>query len=254
MISELKRELSKLSGIDFFNPKYREVFKKYFPEEEDAEEKRFEEVVGEPLEEKVEEPVAESVEEVKGIEEEPKEVEEEKVEEPVEDKEEVAEPVAEEPVEEKVEEPAPVEAPEVEDKVEDIEKAEDEREIDKIEEEKAENSEKEDEKHEEVNEESEEIGKDVDDLKDELFDAKLELELVKGGVREDKLEPAKDYLKYKLNGVEDLEQVKDVLKEFPEWVKHDKHDVGGFGMAVKEIGDNLTAEERRLKQLGIEPR
>lgn len=245
-MNELKRELSKLSGIDFFNPKYRDVFKKYFPEEEDAEEKRFEEVVGEPLEEKVEEPAVESVEEVKGIEEEPKEVEEEKVEEPVEDKEEVAEPVAEEE--------KPVEAEQVEDKVEDIEKAEDEREIDKIEEEKAENSEKEDEKHEEVNEESKEIGKDVDNLKDELFDAKLELELVKGGVREDKLEPAKDYLKYKLNGVEDLEQVKDVLKEFPEWVKHDKHDVGGFGMAVKEIGDNLTAEERRLKQLGIEPR
>lgn len=253
MKNELKKELSKLSGIDFFSPKYREVFKKYFPEEEDAEEKRFEEVAGEPLEEKVEEPI-ESVEEVKGIEEEPKEVEEEKVEEPVEDKEEVAEAVAEEPVEEKVEEPAPVEAPEVEDKVEDIEKAEDEREIDKIEEEKAEDSSVEEEKHEEVNEESEEIGKDVDELKDELFDAKLELELVKGGVREDKLEPAKDYLKYKLSGVEDLEQVKDVLKEFPEWTKRESHNVGGFGMAVKEIGDNLTAEERRLKQLGIEPR
>lgn len=250
-MNELKRELSRASGVDFFSPKYREIFKKYFPEEEDAEEKRFEEVVGEPLEEKVEEPSVESVEEVKGIEEEPKEVEEEKVEEPVEDKEEVAEPEPEEKVEEA---PAPVEAEQVEDKVEDIEKAEDEREIDKIEEEKADNSEKEDEKHEEVNEESKEIGKDVDDLKDELFDAKLELELVKGGVREDKLEPAKDYLKYKLNGVEDLAQVKDVLKEFPEWVKRDNHNVGGFGMAVKEIGDNLTAEERRLKQLGIEPR
>ena len=37
-ISELKRELSKLAGIDFFNPKYRDVFKKYFPDEEDADE------------------------------------------------------------------------------------------------------------------------------------------------------------------------------------------------------------------------
>ena len=32
-VKELKRELSKLSGLDFFNPKYRDVFKKYFPDE-----------------------------------------------------------------------------------------------------------------------------------------------------------------------------------------------------------------------------
>jgi uncharacterized alkaline shock family protein YloU len=35
-MNELKRELSKLSGVDFFNPKYRDVFKKYFTEKEDA--------------------------------------------------------------------------------------------------------------------------------------------------------------------------------------------------------------------------
>ena len=37
-MNELKRELSKLAGIDFFNPKYRDVFKKYLPDEEDADE------------------------------------------------------------------------------------------------------------------------------------------------------------------------------------------------------------------------
>ena len=38
--NELKRELSKLSGVDFFNPKYRELFKKAFPEDKDAEEEK----------------------------------------------------------------------------------------------------------------------------------------------------------------------------------------------------------------------
>ena len=37
-MNEFKRELSKLSGIDFFNPKYREVFKKHFPTDKDEEE------------------------------------------------------------------------------------------------------------------------------------------------------------------------------------------------------------------------
>lgn len=36
--NEFKRELSKLSGVDFFNPKYRELFKKTFPEDDSTEE------------------------------------------------------------------------------------------------------------------------------------------------------------------------------------------------------------------------
>ena len=28
-MNELKKELSKLSGVDMFNPKFRDVFKKY---------------------------------------------------------------------------------------------------------------------------------------------------------------------------------------------------------------------------------
>ena len=53
MIIELKKELSKLSGVDFFNPKYRDVFKKYFPNDESTdaentnEEERLKEVIGE---------------------------------------------------------------------------------------------------------------------------------------------------------------------------------------------------------------
>ena len=37
-MNELKRELSKVTGIDFFNPKFREIFKKHFPNDKDAEE------------------------------------------------------------------------------------------------------------------------------------------------------------------------------------------------------------------------
>ena len=43
-MNELKRELSKLSGIDFFNPKFRDVFKKYFPDDKDAEEEKLEQM------------------------------------------------------------------------------------------------------------------------------------------------------------------------------------------------------------------
>lgn len=211
MLNELKRELSRISGIDFFNPKFRDVFKKYFPEEKDAEEERAEELL-----------------DTKGVEPETEEIKEEA------EKNDKAEAVEE-----------------------DIEKAEDEREIDKIEEEKAKNDEKRDEKAEEVNEESEEIGKKVDeekaDYRDELYDARLELALVRSGVRDDKLETAKDYLKYRLDGG-DLEKVGDILKDFPEWVKRDKHEPKGFGMSVDEVGDGLTEEEKRLKAMGINPR
>ena len=233
-MTELKRELSKLSGVDFFSPKYREVFKKYFPDEEDAEEKRAEDVL-----------------ETKGVEEQPKAEEVKELEaESKADAQDIAQ------VDEKVEQD------EGEDKVkaeeEDIDKAEDEREIDKIEEEKADDSEVKDEKAEEVNEESEEIGEKVDDLKDnykdELFDAKLENALLRRNVREDKLEPAKDFLKWKLEGEKDLDKVDEILKEYPEWLKREKPEARGFGMSIDEVGDNLTPEERRLKQIGIDPR
>lgn len=64
----------------------------------------------------------------------------------------------------------------VKDKMQDLYKAEDEREIDKIEEDKAEDAETKDEKGEEVTEESEEIGKDVDEVEDEVETDKVETE------------------------------------------------------------------------------
>lgn len=194
--NELKRELSKLSGVDFFNPKYRELFKKAFPEDKDAEEEKLkkEGMIGEEK---------------------------------------------------------------IKDKTEDIDKAEDEREIDKIERDKAETPEKRDEKAEEVREETHEIGKEVDELKgdkteDMLLETKIENALLRGGVREEKLGPAMRLAKSEIGSLEELGKVKDILKDFPEWVHGYKPK--GFGMDIDNGSDNLSEEEKRLKQMGINPR
>lgn len=194
--NELKRELSKLSGVDFFNPKYRELFKKAFPEDKDAEEEKLkkEGMIGEEK---------------------------------------------------------------IKDKTEDIDKAEDEREIDKIERDKAEAPEKRDEKAEEVREETHEIGKEVDELKgdkteDMLLETKIENALLRGGVREEKLGPAMRLAKSEIGGLDELGKVEDILKDFPEWVHGYKPK--GFGMDIDNGSDNLSEEEKRLKQMGINPR
>lgn len=194
--NELKRELSKLSGVDFFNPKYRELFKKAFPEDKDAEEERLkkEGMIGEEK---------------------------------------------------------------IKDKTEDIDKAEDEREIDKIERDKAETPEKRDEKAEEVREETHEIGKEVDELKgdkteDMLLETKIENALLRGGVREEKLGPAMRLAKSEIGSLDELGKVEDILKDFPEWVHGYKPK--GFGMDIDNGSDNLSEEEKRLKQMGINPR
>lgn len=248
-MNELKKELSKLTGIDMFNPRFREVFKKYFPEDKDAEEERLEdlELNEDAVEDADVEPKADKVDEA---EKEPEAKEEAKAEEDADDKED--DKPAEEPKEE------PEAEPKAEALEQDIDKAEDEREIDKIEEEKAETPEVADEKKEELNEESEEIGKKVDEEKEyynsELYDAKLELGLIKNHVREDRIEPAKKYIKSVIKDVKELDKIGDILKEFPEWTKREEHNIKGFGMPVDEVGDNLTEEEKRLKQMGIDPR
>ena len=195
--NELKRELSRLSGVDFFKPKKTELFKKYFPGDKDSEDEKLKKT-GVADEEKVEE------------------------------------------------------------KVEDIDKAEDEREIDKIEREKADTSEKRDEKAEEERGETQEIGKEVDELKgdkteDMLLETKIENALLRGGVREEKLGPAMRLAKSEIGSLEELGKVEDILKDFPEWV-HGYKPSKGFGMDVDNGSDNLSEEEKRLKQMGINPR
>lgn len=224
-LTEFKKELSRLSGVDFFNPKFRDVFKKLDGEElTEAEAEKMEEM-GIPVDEQPEE-VVEAKEEMD------------------EAKEEIAEDKT-------------PDAEEIKDKEEDIDKAEDEREIDKIEEDKADTTEKADEKAEEVKEESEEIGKDVDEMKgdklaDELLDTKIELELVKGGVRDDKMQAAKRMAKFEVQNLDELDKVKELLAMYPEWLR--TYNAQKFGMPVDEGGDALTAEEKRLKELGIDPR
>lgn len=223
MIKELKKELSALSGIDFFNPKYREVFKRYFPNEtedvvESAEEQRLNEVMEE-------EPVVEATEEVA----------EAKAEEIVEDKaeeqptEEVAESVAEEEAVEEVAE-----------EVKETEETPTSEEVAEVVEDKP---------AEPVVETADE----VDDHK-ELIDAKVELELVKAGVRPERLEPAKKLLMLEIKKMEDVDNVKEWIKQYPEWLHADKPVAKPIGITMDNAGDGLTEEEKRLKEMGINPR
>jgi hypothetical protein len=222
MIKELKKELSALSGIDFFNPKYREVFKRYFPndsEEVTAEEER--------LNEMVEEPVVE-----------PTEVDEEKADEIVEDK---TEEVKQDEVTEEV--------------AEDVAEAEAVEEV--AEQTNEENAEATEEVKEELSEDiqvAEEKAEEKIDDHAELIDAKVELELVKAGVRTDRLEPAKKLLMAEIKKMEDVDNVKEWIKQYPEWLHVDKPLAKPIGMTMDNAGDGLTEEEKKLKQMGINPR
>lgn len=198
MVKELKRELSRLSGVDFFNPKYREAFKKFFPDDAD-----------ESKEEAEDEAAETNAEEVKGFEETKGKIEESE---------------------------------------QDAEISE--RESDGDEEEGAEQeSEEEDEYDSEDSEEkSERHG--IDPYA-ELLEARIENELLRGGVREDRLEHAMRLAKSEICCIEELHKVKDILNDFPEWVRAEKPK--GYGMEV-DPHDGLTAEERRLKEMGIDPK
>lgn len=198
MVKELKRELSRLSGVDFFNPKYREAFKKFFPDDAD-----------EAKEEAEDEAAETNAEEVKGFE-------------------------------------------ETKGKIEENEQDADvsERESDGNEEEDVEQeSEEEDEYDSEDSEEkSERHG--IDPYA-ELLEARIENELLRGGVREDRLEHAMRLAKSEICCIEELHKVKDILNDFPELVRAEKPK--GYGMEV-DPHDGLTAEERRLKEMGIDPK
>lgn len=217
-MNELKRELSKLSGIDFFNPKFRDVFKKYFPDDKDAEEEKLEQM---------------------GIEEETEEVVEDNPEAMVEEKlEEVSESETdtENDVEDMVEEKADTEeeAQEVAETIED--------EAQEIQEEAV---------TEEVAEPEVAVDN-TNNLEEELYDVKIENELRKLGVRDDKIEPAKRMAKYEIAGMGDLAKLGEIVRQYPEWTT--SYRPQGFGMSVDEGKYNLTEEEKRLKQMGIDPR
>lgn len=198
MVKELKRELSRLSGVDFFNPKYREAFKKFFPDDAD-----------ESKEEAEDEAAETNAEEVKGFEETKGKIEENEQDADVSERE--SDGNDEEDVEQESEE-------------------EDEYDSDDSE------------------EKSERHG--IDPYA-ELLEARIENELLRGGVREDRLEHAMRLAKSEICCIEELHKVKDILNDFPEWVRAEKPK--GYGMEV-DPHDGLTAEERRLKEMGIDPK
>ena len=224
MIKELKKELSALSGVDFFNPKFRNVFKKYFPEEvdataESAEEERVNEILEDEVvtAEAVEDKVEEAVEEVKA-------------------KETIAEETANDVVEEKAEEVVAENTEEVVDEV--VEETPTETVEEAVAEEVA---------------ETQEVAEEVKD-DTELIATKVELELVKAGVRQDRLEPAKKLLMTEINTLADIDKVQELIKQYPEWLQKPREVAKPFGMTLDDNGDGLTEEEKKLKAMGINPR
>lgn len=198
MVKELKRELSRLSGVDFFNPKYREAFKKFFPDDAD-----------ESKEEAEDEAAETNAEEVKGFEETKGKIEESE---------------------------------------QDAEISE--RESEGSEEEVAEQESEEDDEYDSDDYEEKDDGHGIDPYA-ELLEARIENELLRGGVREDRLAHAMRLAKSEICCIEELHKVKDILNDFPEWVRAEKPK--GYGMEV-DPHDGLTAEERRLKEMGIDPK
>lgn len=225
MIKEFKKELSKLSGVDFFNPKFRDIFKRYLPDDADkeeettAEEERLKEVVGEEQVDNIEKELA------------PENLDESAEEENTED---IQNADEESKTEEDVDETV-----QGEESVEDKENTEFNGD-NSTDESLAAEATTEPEPKQEPNQ--------------ELVDTKVELELVKAGVREDRLEPAKRLILSEIHGLEDLDKVKEMIKQFPEWIKENAVNTKPFGMPVGEGGGDLTEEEKRLKAMGIDPR
>lgn len=211
MVKEFKKELSKLSGIDFFNPKYRDVFKKYFPDEssdadtdEDAkssEEERLEELIGEEANE-----------------EESKTPEEQ-----------TTQQDAEDVVEEEAERFEPATTSE---QTEDTTAAT--------------------ESNEETMTEDTSTSSEDNKVSQELLETKVELELLKAGVRKDRLQAARILIMGSIHSVDDLAKVSELIKEYPEWLSKPEP-AKPFGIPL-ENGGGFTEEEKRLREMGIDPR
>ena len=225
MIKEFKKELSKLAGIDFFNPKFRDVFKRYFPDDADkdeettAEEERLKEVVGDEQVEDIEKELASENSDETAEEENTEEIQN-----------------ADEEVK-------------TEENVDEIVQGEESAENNESAETDGDNSSSESSNAEPISD-----AEPIQEPSQELVDTKVELELVKAGVREDRLEPAKRLILSEIHGLDDLDKVKEMIKQFPEWLKENAVNTKPFGMPVGEGGGDLTEEEKRLKAMGIDPR
>lgn len=91
----------------------------------------------------------------------------------------------------------------------------------------------------------------ADGIEAELFDAKLEAALLRVGIREEKLDAAKKLFKAD-HTLSDIGLVEKWAKDYPEWLEQKtKRQAVGFGMGVGENDVGETAEEKRLRELGI---
>ena len=239
MVKELKKELSKLSGIDFFNPKYRDVFKKYFPNDttendvNDNEEDRLKEVLGEENEETktpdTQENSTDTVEE---------NAEDKKEETPSDEQGEETDKADADPTEEDAEDKGEDNAPETEN-VDSSEQTETNAE------ESLDNS---------TTDAPETTISEQNNASNELLEMKVELALVRAGIREDRLDAAKKLFMADIHSIEDLSKLKDLVQQYPEWIKQTRQEAQPFGMPLGDNGDGLTEEEKRLKAMGIDPR
>ncbi len=279
-INELKRELSKLSGVDFFNPKYRNVFKRFLdslegkdeqeetkPEEAAATEKGEEQSAAskateklEPQETKTEKPEAEDSE-TKEADTEESSPEEKRTE----SEDEEAEAEAETDTEEEETSDDSDDSDDAEEKAlerilnESKKKVkstldDDSNDPDEESDGDEEDEESEDEDSDEVMTEDELKAQSAASLFDELLSVKMELELVRAGIREDRIETAKRLFmpEFKASGG-NVEELRQLITQYPEWVAK-KRGAQGFGMPVGENADALTNEEKALKRMGIDPR
>ncbi len=248
MLKELKKELSKLSGIDFFNPKYRDVFKKYFPDESteldvnDNEEDRLKEVLDKNNTEEGNTP---QTQEEQG----------ETIEEAAETDN------SEELSEDQEQKSSDVECNESAESEEDAEETPESKDNEQTDTDPSESAEGGATDAEETNAEEtsepvaeESIATDTTNTSNELLETKVELQLVKAGVREDRLEAAKKLFMSDIKSLEDLDKLKDLVKQYPEWLKKSKPDAKPFGMPIGDSEGVLTAEEKRLKAMGIDPK
>ena len=54
--------------------------------------------------------------------------------------------------------------------------------------------------------------------------------------------------------MEDVDNVKEWIKQYPEWLHKEKPVAQAIGMSLNDMGDALTEEEKKLKEMGINPR
>ena len=88
----------------------------------------------------------------------------------------------------------------------------------------------------------------------ELLETKIELQLVKSGIREDRIDSAKKLFLQDIKSLEDLDKLKELIQQYPEWLKENKTNAKAFGMSLGDREEVLTEEEKRLEEMGISPR